>query len=86
MPFINGTVFIFMRKKPEYGKGRSFAANTPAARWPLAAVMNGKWGFGGKALMMLFPLKDTPLLPGTARQGRCAAGFFIYKSLVSVLT
>jgi hypothetical protein len=35
---------------------------------PLAAVMNGKRGFGGRAPMMLFPLKDTPLL---------AAGFFI---------
>jgi hypothetical protein len=35
---------------------------------PLAAVMNGKQGFGGATPMMLFPLKDTPLL---------AAGFFI---------
>jgi hypothetical protein len=30
--------------------------------------MNGKQGFGGATPMMLFPLKDTPLL---------AAGFFI---------
>jgi hypothetical protein len=28
---------------------------------PLAAVMNGKQGFGGATPMMLFPLKDTPL-------------------------
>jgi hypothetical protein len=58
----------FMRKKPEYGLGRNEVANKPAARWPLAAVMNGKQGFGGATPMMLFPLKDTPLL---------AAGFFI---------
>jgi len=53
-----------MRKKPECGLGRSFAANTSAARRPLAAVMNGKWGFEGKTLIMLFQLKDTPLQGG----------------------
>jgi hypothetical protein len=73
-----------MRKKPEYGLGRSFAANTPAARWPLATVMNGKRGLGGKALMKLFPLhracalaqvKDTPLR---------AAEFFIARPFLRI--
>jgi hypothetical protein len=40
----------------------------PAARWPLAVVMNGERGLGSQAPMKLFPLKDTPLI---------AAGFFI---------
>ena len=37
-----------MRKKPEYGLGRIIAAVKPAACWPLAAVMNGKWDLGAK--------------------------------------
>jgi hypothetical protein len=67
-----------MWKKPEYRLGRNFAANTPAARRPLAAVMTAnrsriarKRGFEGEATMKFFPLKDTPLL---------AAGFFIPQS------
>ena len=51
------------------GKGLScFLCGKNQNTVPLGAAMNGKWGFEGKALMMLFPLKDTPLL---------AAGFFI---------
>ena len=35
--------------------------------------------------MMLFPLKDTPLLPGTARQGRFAGGVLHCHAIPSIV-